>query len=151
MSTRADAVLTINSAITQLMRRIRRIDEAQGIGRARLSALAVLHFGGPCSLTELAETEMVSRATMHHVVQGLATDRLIRRSNDPHDARRQVISLTARGRALINRAHRARLQYLAELTDGITTADLWSTARTLDRLRTAARDRGADTGAPERS
>ena len=31
MSTRRDSLLTINSAMTQLMRRIRRVDEARGV------------------------------------------------------------------------------------------------------------------------
>jgi DNA-binding MarR family transcriptional regulator len=139
MSSRSDAVHTINSAITQLMRRIRRIDEAQGIGRARLSALAVLHFGGPGSLSALAQTEMVSRATMHHVINGLVRDGLATRSTDPDDARRQVIALTPRGRKLITRAHRDRLDYLKGLAGAIPARDLAVTARTLDRLRDAAR------------
>ena len=48
-------LIKLNSAMTQLMRAIRSVDESSGVGRARLSALAVLHFGGPCSPTELAK------------------------------------------------------------------------------------------------
>jgi DNA-binding MarR family transcriptional regulator len=138
MSTRDDALLTINSAMTQLMRRIRRIDEVQGVGRARLSALAVLHFGGSCSLSELAATEMVSRATMHHVVNGLEEDSLIRRSADPADARRQIISLTSRGTRVIRRAHQARIDYLAELTSDLGGEQLAIAAGVLNRLRNNA-------------
>ena len=77
---RTENLVTLNSAMTQLMRSIRQVDEMQGIGRARLSALAVLHFGGPCNLSTLAEREMVTRATMHHVIAGLEQDALIRRN-----------------------------------------------------------------------
>jgi DNA-binding MarR family transcriptional regulator len=138
MSSRRDAAIVINSAMTQLMRHIRRIDEEQGVGRARLSALAVLHFGGPCSLSDLARSEMVSRATMHHVINGLETDGLIRRTADPADARRQNLELTAAGRRLIIRAHRDRIDYLTGLAGSISVADLRKAADVLDRLRQAA-------------
>ncbi len=137
MSTR-QPILTINSTMTQLMRHIRRIDEQQGVGRARLSVLAVLRFGGDHTLSELAETEMVSRATMHHVVNGLEADELVRRRADPADGRRQLISLTKEGRRKIDTAHRARLSYLKTLTANISEEDLIVTANTLDAMRNAS-------------
>lgn len=118
MSSRNDYALRINSSVTHLMRRIRRIDEAQGVGRARLSALAVLHFGGPCSMTELAEAELVTPTTMHHVIKGLMQDKLIRKVPDKQDKRRQFINLTAKGRRVILKAHRARIDFLSALLKG---------------------------------
>lgn len=139
MSTNA-SLLVLNSAMTQLMRGVRRVDEAQGIGRARLSALAVLHFGGSCTSSELAEQEMVSRATMHHVLKGLEADGLVRREPDRHDGRRQLVRLTRRGRAAIRTAHQARIAWLAQLATGMDAASLASAARVLDTLRNRARE-----------
>ncbi len=118
MSSHNDYALRINSSVTHLIRRIRRIDEAQGVGRARLSALAVLHFGGPCSMTELAEAELVTPTTMHHVIKGLMQDKLIRKVPDKRDKRRQFINLTAKGRRVIVKAHRARVDFLSALLEG---------------------------------
>ena len=84
---RKTEISRLNSAVTHLIRRIRRIDESQDIGRARLSALAVLHFGGSSTLTELAATELVTRPTMHHIVNGLENDGLVRRMPDAEDGR----------------------------------------------------------------
>lgn len=140
-----DDLVTLNSAMTQLMRRIRRIDERQGIGRARLAALAVLHFGGECTLTELAEAEMVSRATMHHIVNGLEGDGYLQRDKDDGDRRRQVLRLTRRGTKAIERAHSARIAYLEHLAMGTDVAELAGAARILDRLRTRAAANSADT------
>lgn len=137
MST-ADHLLTLNSAMTQLMRSIRHIDDGQGVGRARLSALAVLHFGGPCSLSNLARQEMVSSATMHHVVKGLEKDGLLRREQDPHDGRTQVLHLTGRGTDTIAGAHAARINYLAALSSRIPATQLKVAAQVLDQLRTNA-------------
>ncbi len=128
-------LVTLNSAMTQLMRRIRRVDDRQGIGRARLSALAVLHFGGECSLSELADAEMVSRATMHHIVKGLEGDGLIRREQDPKDFRRQVLKLTRAGSRAIIGAHAARLAYWKSLTAGIRAEELAAVAAALDLMR----------------
>ncbi len=118
MSTRSDYALRLNSSVTHLIRRIRQIDEAQGIGRARLSALAVLHFGGPRSMTELARAELVTPTTMHHVVNGLMRDALVRKVPDSNDKRRQIIKLTAKGRRIIVKAHAARLEFLNTLLAG---------------------------------
>jgi len=134
MSTKQQ-LLIINSAMTQLMRHVRRIDEQQGIGRARLSALAVLVFGGEHTLTQLAESEMVSRATMHHVVNGLEADELVRRQADASDGRRQLIRVTKKGKRVIDVAHRARISYLTKLASGLSEADLAATASTLDAMR----------------
>jgi len=138
MSNRREQLILLNSALTRLMRHIRRVDEAQGVGYARLSALAVLHFGGACSLSELAEAEMVSKVTMHHVIKGLENDGLVRISTDPADRRRQIISLTSSGRATIERAHQARINYLDKLANPIKVNDLRQAVDTLLFLRDGA-------------
>ena len=134
MSISSDLV-TLNSAITQLMRVIRGIDDSQGMGRARLSALAVLHFGGSCSLTKLAQQEMVSRATMHHVVAGLEREGLILRKLDSKDSRRQQIVLTKRGTATILRAHKARIDFLQSMLQETSRQDLSVATKVLSRIR----------------
>lgn len=137
MSTEQE-VLVINSAITQLMRQLRRLDEQQGIGRARLSALAVLHFVGECSLTELADQEIVSRATMHHILKGLEQEGHVRRTSDKADGRREIIKLTKKGKSAILRAHGSRIDFLSELVKGFDADDIAATARTLDKMRLRA-------------
>ena len=137
MSSGSEHALKLNSRITHLVRRIRRIDDAQGIGRARLSALAVLHFGGPCSLTELAEAELVTPATMHHVVKGLLRDKLARKVPDQTDRRRQEIRLTAKGEKAIRKAHAARLAFLDSLLAGQPVKRVEEAIRLLEAMDNA--------------
>ena len=87
---------------------------------------------------------LVSRATMHHVVKGLEGDGLIRRTPDPNDGCREIVALSARGRRTIQKAHRARIDYLAGLAAGIDPEDLRRTERTMDRLRVRANERVRD-------
>ncbi|MCZ6854295.1 MAG: MarR family transcriptional regulator [Gammaproteobacteria bacterium] len=121
MSTPSDHAHRLNSKITHLIRRIRHIDESQGVGRAKLSALAVLHFSGPRSLTELARAELVTPTTMHHIIKGLLNDKLVRKIPDPTDKRRQEIRLTPKGEKVIVKAHIARLTFLDSLLVGQPT------------------------------
>ncbi len=118
MSTHYNYAIQLNSQITHLIRRIRRIDDSQGVGRARLSALAILHFGGPCSITELAKAELVTPTTMHHIIKGLLKDKLVRKLPDPTDRRREEIRLTPKGEKVIVQAHGARVTFLESLLAG---------------------------------
>ena len=134
MSTNSRHALLLNSKITHLIRRIRHVDESQGIGRARLSALAVLNFGGPCSLTELARAELVTPTTMHHVIKGLLNNKLVRKVPDPSDKRRQEIHLTAKGRKVILKAHAARVTFLESLLAGQPTRRIQETLTLLEAM-----------------
>ena len=122
MSTRETEELAtwLNSAITHLSRRIRRIDDRQDIGRARLSALSVLVFGGPRTAGELARDEMVSAATMHHVVNGLLDLKLARKRADREDGRRAIIEATRAGHTFMEEARKARLDFYTGHLDGLT-------------------------------
>ncbi len=134
MSTHSDHARRLNSRFTHLIRRIRHIDESQGVGRAKLSALAVLHFGGPCSLTELARAELVTPTTMHHIIKGLLNDKLVRKIPDPTDKRRQEIRLTAKGEKVIMKAHAARLAFLDGLLAGQSTRRIEETIALLEAM-----------------
>lgn len=112
-----------NTVITHLSRTIRRIDDKQEIGRARLSALSVLVFGGPRTMTELAQDEMVSAATMHHVVNGLLELKFADRQPDKDDARKSVITATKSGHAFMEEARRARLDFYCEKLDLLTAKE----------------------------
>jgi DNA-binding MarR family transcriptional regulator len=110
----AEVVESLNRVVTHLMRRLRRLDDRQPIGRARLSALSVLVFGGRRTLSQLADDEGVTSATMHHVVQGLLDAGLAQKKTDPEDRRKSVIEVSAKGRNLMLRARAARFAMLEE-------------------------------------
>ena len=113
---RRDAADRIHSAAIHLLRRVREVDaEAMGISPARASALSVLVFGGPKSLTELAAAERVTPATMSKLVAALETEGLLRRYPDVNDARSIRIEATARARRILERGRSRRLDVLDSL------------------------------------
>src|SRR6201984_820106 len=115
-SAKRDAADRIHSAAIHLLRRVREVDaKAMGISPARASALSVLVFGGARSLTELAEAEQVTAATMSKLVTGLEREGLVRRYPDVNDARAIRIEATAKARRILERGRAVRLDLLEAL------------------------------------
>lgn len=110
-----EAAELIHAAAVRLLRRARVHDtSSSGLSTARLSALSVVVYGGPLRLTELARAEQVTPATMTRIVDGLEGEGLVRRHRDPDDGRIRELRATGRGRAVLERARRERLQRIAD-------------------------------------
>lgn len=104
----------LHAAAIHLLRRLRRQDvEALEIGPARLSALSLLVFGGPCTLGQLAAAEQVKPPTMSRLVGKLERDLLATRVTDPADRRSIRIAATRLGRAVLRRGRERRIRTLA--------------------------------------
>jgi DNA-binding MarR family transcriptional regulator len=89
------------------------VDGATGLSPARLSALSVLVFMGPLSMSALADAEQVTTATMSRVVDGLESASLVTREPNPDDRRGVQVRATVRGSRLLHRARQRRVEGLA--------------------------------------
>ena len=109
----------MNSFAIHLLRSMRRVDAESGLTPARLSALSVIHFGGPLPLGRLAKAEGVSSPTMSRVVDGLCEQGLAERR--PHDVNGRVtlVDATASGSALMRRAAARRADVIVEALAGL--------------------------------
>jgi DNA-binding MarR family transcriptional regulator len=105
----------LHSTAIQVLRLVRTEDRTTGVGPAQLSALSVLVFGGSVSLRRLAAIEQVKPPTMVRIVRALVEQQLVVSRVDPSDARKVRISATRRGRSLMRRARRQRVQALARM------------------------------------
>jgi DNA-binding MarR family transcriptional regulator len=112
-SSRRDAADKIHSASIHILRRVAREDAASGVSPGRLSALAVLVFGGPKTLGELAAAEHVRPPTMTKIVRGLEEEGLVRRERDSSDGRVSRVHPTAKGNRVVQRARERRIATLA--------------------------------------
>jgi DNA-binding MarR family transcriptional regulator len=116
---RREAADRIHSAAIHLLRRVREVDaEAMGISPARASALSVLVFGGPRSLTALAQAERVTPATMSKLVHAMEGEGLVRRERAAGDGRAITLTATPKGRRILERGRARRLDLLEELLAG---------------------------------
>ena len=75
-----DIANRLNSAAIHLLRRISRDDGADGVTGARLSALSVLVYGGPQTVSTLARREGVATPTMTRIVDALVRDGIVTRT-----------------------------------------------------------------------
>jgi DNA-binding MarR family transcriptional regulator len=119
---RQSAAERLHAAAIHLLRGVRKVDAAMGLGPAKSSALSVLVFGGPRSPGELAAAEGVKPPSMTRVVQELEAEGLIRRRVDERDRRAVRLEATAKADRILKegRARRAALlaDWLGQLDDG---------------------------------
>ena len=113
----------LNSAAIHLVRRLRKADESLGVTPSRLSALSVLVFGGPRTLTELAAAEQVTGPTMSRLVAALESEGLIRRCPVAHDGRATLLEPTVAGRRLMQRGRRQRVARLSQELQQLSVAE----------------------------
>ena len=130
----------LNSAMIHLLRRAAREDAAAGIGRAQLSALSVLVFGGDTTLGRLAQAEHVRPPTMTRIVAALEDAGLVRKEASPHDRRSVRISATPAGRRLMQAARQRRIRALAGRLDGFSADELSTLDRAAELMEAAAKD-----------
>jgi DNA-binding MarR family transcriptional regulator len=125
---RAAVADRLHSIAIHLLRYLREADAESGIGPARLSALSVLVFGGPCSLGELASAEQVTAATMSKIVAGLEAEGLTARAPSGEDRRAVVLRATRKGEQVLHKGRERRLARFDEILKKASPADL----KTLD-------------------
>lgn len=104
----------LHSAAIRLLRAVRIADAETGVSAPRLSALSVLVFVGPQSLTALARAEQVTAATMSKLVTGLEDEGLAAKRADPQDRRAVLVEATSKGRAILEAGRKRRLALLQE-------------------------------------
>lgn len=119
----------LHGAAIRLLRYMRKEDAASGITGAQLSVLSVLAYGGPQTLGALAAAEQVKPPTMSQLVSALEQLELVARK--PLDRRSAEISLTRKGRQLLEAGRKRRLARLTKALDRLPPEQI-------DRLGQAA-------------
>jgi DNA-binding MarR family transcriptional regulator len=124
----------LHSAAIHLLRRVATVDAGSGLSPARLSALSVIVYGGPLTMSALARAERVSPATITSTVSGLESAGLVERRRQGTDARSVTVEATAKGREVLTEGRRRRVAVLASALDALDPADRTALAGGLDAL-----------------
>ena len=124
----------LNSAAIHLLRRIGRDDAADGVTGARLSALSVIVYGGPQTVSELARKERVATPTMTRIVDALVREGLARREAAAGDRRVVKLSATRQGRRLMERGRARRIRRLAQELKSLEKRDLDAVEKAIELL-----------------
>ena len=124
----------LHSLAIHLLRRIRRGDEAARLSAPRLSALSVVIYRGPISLTELAKAEGVTAPTMTRLVQALVKSGLVEKTVNETDNRVLQLRPTESGRRTLDIARAQRLAAMRELLDRLTPEEAAAVERAVSTL-----------------
>ncbi len=102
----------VHEAFSRLARRLRALDLPYGLTNERLSTLASVAADEAISLSALAEAEIVSLPTMSRMVDALEAEGFVKRRDDKFDSRAVLVSTTAKGRRIYQRATQQSLSQL---------------------------------------
>lgn len=124
----------LHSSAIHVLRRVRREDEASGLGPARLSALSVIVYAGPIRVSALARAEQVRTPTMTAIVAALERDGLVTRHSDSSDARAALLTATPKGQRVLAEGRARRVARLAGDLQSMSAAERLALERALAGL-----------------
>jgi DNA-binding MarR family transcriptional regulator len=129
----------LHSAAIHLLRRLRPADDASGLTAPKLSALSVLVFGGPATLSKLAQVEQVRPPTMTRLVAELERQELVTRKPDGDDRRVVWIHPTDNARKMLLEGRARRVARLENDLRQLRPAEFKRLAAALELLERVAR------------
>ncbi|MGW0953283.1 MarR family winged helix-turn-helix transcriptional regulator [Streptomyces sp. NPDC002545] len=120
----AHAARDLRVVFSRLRRRIREVARDEDLTPPQVSALTLVGKHGAATASALAATEGVRPQSMAATLAALERHGLIRRSPDPEDGRRQLVTLTESGRERIAGDRQSRGEWLTRaLQDRYTEAE----------------------------
>jgi DNA-binding MarR family transcriptional regulator len=108
------AARELRAMFSRLRRRLKELATADDLTQSQTAALIRLIKDGPASTSQLAGAERVRPQSMATTLSGLDRHGLIERKPDPEDGRRQLITLTPRGRKHAESDRRVREEWLVQ-------------------------------------
>jgi DNA-binding MarR family transcriptional regulator len=139
MASPEETAARLHKAAIRLLRLARREDDAAGLSAPRLSALSVVVFAGPLSLSALAAEEQVRAPTMTRIVDALVAANLVTRETDPADRRMVRIAATEEGRAVLEDGRRRRVAAIADRLSTLAESERRALERGVDLLERLTR------------
>jgi DNA-binding MarR family transcriptional regulator len=125
-----------------LQQELEKLARRHALSAGQFQALAALRRRHPAALTasEIGAAALLTSGTITTVVDRLVAAKLVIRAPNPRDGRGILVSLTSKGRRLIDLALAERNERLATLLDGLSAAEKGALATTMKKLLLAIGD-----------
>lgn len=107
----------------------------EGLTTTQFAAMAKLHEVGPCSQNQLGRLTAMDAATIKGVVDRLTKKEFVTSKPDISDARRRLVGLTKKGRAVMEKAIPLAEDITAETLRPLPPANRITFLKLLNRLR----------------
>lgn len=117
----AEASVALRVAVGRLRRRLREVTNGDDLSSAQVSVLSRLVNGEADSAAALSAVEGVRPQSMAATLASLEQLGLVARRPDPADGRRQLVSLTRKGRSAATFQKQVRGEWLARRLDEVCT------------------------------
>jgi DNA-binding MarR family transcriptional regulator len=137
-----EAASVLRRAVMALGRRLRAERPPDSLSATKLALLGQLYRRGSTTGVALAELERIQPQSLTRVLADLVEEGLISRRPDPEDGRRQLLDITADGRAALTGDMQMRDAWLATAMD----SELSDMERELLRAAAKLMERLADVG-----
>lgn len=118
----------------RLRRRLRETYDTRELTPSQTSILSRIGKTGPTSASELAAAERIRPQSAATTLAALEERGFVARHQDPHDGRRQLVSLADAGRAFLDDKERAGQEWLTHALADLTAADRATVAQALTIL-----------------
>ena len=119
--------------VARTARRLRQ-EAGTDLSPSQTAALATIERHGPLTPSELAARERIQRPTATRVIARLEEAGLVERTADPADGRSSLVSLSAEGRALLEKLRANKDAYLARRLDALDPDELAALERAAEIL-----------------
>jgi DNA-binding MarR family transcriptional regulator len=124
------------------VRDFKRLMDESGLSPSQINTLMRLYHGGMCGVSDIGGHLRVTNAAASQMVDRMVTMNLLERSEDPDDRRAKRLTLTAKGKALVEKGIDARRAWMETLTTNLSDEQQAMIAEALTVLTKAAKDLG---------
>ena len=120
-------------------RDFKRFMDESDLSVSQVGTIMHLHHCGNAGISDVAEHLGITAPAVSQMVDRLVQQGVLERTEDPQDRRSKQISLTARGKALVEDGIRFRQQWMEHITTAFTPAEQEGIIEALTLLTKAAR------------
>ena len=126
------------------MRDQSRYVKSLGFSMSQFFLLMRVYYKKQCGISDLSGHMEITTPAASQMVDKLVQNGLIERAEDPHDRRAKQVTLSPKGRALIERSIEERYRWMDELTGRMTPAERAQLSGALELMTRFVRDLDLD-------
>ena len=112
--------------------------KSMGLSMPQFSILMQLHHKGPCGMSEVSERFDISAAAASQLVDKLVQAGYLERAEDPSDRRAKLLTLSLKGKELIQQGTEERYRWMDDLTSRLSMEEQVKVVEALNILTEAA-------------